>query len=267
MGENGQPASDSNPPRKNEFYIRVDDATTPSTTLDEARNQDHYVEMEFTTLEEFVSDFAYLTNIDHGTQRTSESGNDGHNFTDFLMAVEVSTDGFLTDGEILFEDFDVNFNNNTYNYRGGPGLNYTLLEDTTYTFRFYLYDDQGETHIGASDDSGNRQTDAIGIMTFDDTFFGIGAASYIDSDDDGIANRLDLDSDNDGITDNIEAQTTANYIAPSGAGGTEDFIDSNQDGLDDNYDAGVIAGDDPTCLLYTSPSPRDRTRSRMPSSA
>ena len=25
--------------------------------------------------------------------------------------------------------------------------------------------------------------------------------------------------------------------------------------------------DDETCLLYTSPSPRDRTRSRMPSSA
>ena len=25
--------------------------------------------------------------------------------------------------------------------------------------------------------------------------------------------------------------------------------------------------DDRTCLLYTSPSPRDRTRSRMPSSA
>ena len=28
-----------------------------------------------------------------------------------------------------------------------------------------------------------------------------------------------------------------------------------------------IATDDDTCLLYTSPSPRDRTRSRMPSSA
>ena len=28
-----------------------------------------------------------------------------------------------------------------------------------------------------------------------------------------------------------------------------------------------ISGDDCTCLLYTSPSPRDRTRSRMPSSA
>ena len=29
----------------------------------------------------------------------------------------------------------------------------------------------------------------------------------------------------------------------------------------------IIVGDFNTCLLYTSPSPRDRTRSRMPSSA
>src|SRR5664280_1111113 len=29
----------------------------------------------------------------------------------------------------------------------------------------------------------------------------------------------------------------------------------------------AAVGADPTCLLYTSPSPRDRTRSRMPSSA
>ena len=28
-----------------------------------------------------------------------------------------------------------------------------------------------------------------------------------------------------------------------------------------------IIGEDVACLLYTSPSPRDRTRSRMPSSA
>ena len=33
-------------------------------------------------------------------------------------------------------------------------------------------------------------------------------------------------------------------------------------------DSEVTTGDEPrTCLLYTSPSPRDRTRSRMPSSA
>ena len=30
---------------------------------------------------------------------------------------------------------------------------------------------------------------------------------------------------------------------------------------------GLVRGMDVTCLLYTSPSPRDRTRSRMPSSA
>jgi hypothetical protein len=36
----------------------------------------------------------------------------------------------------------------------------------------------------------------------------------LDSDGDGIPNSLDLDSDGDGIPDNIEAQTTAGYIAP-----------------------------------------------------
>ena len=34
-----------------------------------------------------------------------------------------------------------------------------------------------------------------------------------------------------------------------------------------NIVTGGIFGDMGTCLLYTSPSPRDRTRSRMPSSA
>jgi len=41
--------------------------------------------------------------------------------------------------------------------------------------------------------------------------------------------------------------------------------DANENGIqDDGVDSGV---NDVTCLLYTSPSPRDRTRSRMPSSA
>ena len=33
------------------------------------------------------------------------------------------------------------------------------------------------------------------------------------------------------------------------------------------YGVDHFKGDDHSCLLYTSPSPRDRTRSRMPSSA
>ena len=50
-----------------------------------------------------------------------------------------------------------------------------------------------------------------------------------DTDGDGISNEFDLDSDNDGIPDNIEAQTTAGYIAPSG-------LDDDNDGLDNAYD-------------------------------
>jgi large repetitive protein len=50
-----------------------------------------------------------------------------------------------------------------------------------------------------------------------------------DTDGDGFVDSLDLDSDNDGITDNVEAQTTAGYIVPSG-------LDTDQDGLDNSYD-------------------------------
>ena len=50
-----------------------------------------------------------------------------------------------------------------------------------------------------------------------------------DTDGDGILDHRDIDSDNDGITDNVEAQTTADYVTPSG-------IDLNNDGLDDAYD-------------------------------
>ena len=56
-----------------------------------------------------------------------------------------------------------------------------------------------------------------------------------DSDGDGIFDYLDLDSDNDGITDNVEAQTTADYKAPTGT-------DTDGDGLDDAYDATPTTG-------------------------
>lgn len=56
-----------------------------------------------------------------------------------------------------------------------------------------------------------------------------------DSDADGFADYLDIDSDDDGIPDNVEAQTTQDYIAPSG-------IDANGNGLDDAYEANGNVG-------------------------
>ncbi len=53
--------------------------------------------------------------------------------------------------------------------------------------------------------------------------------SDVDSDTDGYPDRVDIDSDNDGIPDNVEAQTTAEYLSPSGS-------DIDSDGLDDAYD-------------------------------
>ena len=48
------------------------------------------------------------------------------------------------------------------------------------------------------------------------------------------------------------------FCKVTGYGGTTRYADEN---LSEILDRKV------TCLLYTSPSPRDRTRSRMPSSA
>ena len=51
--------------------------------------------------------------------------------------------------------------------------------------------------------------------------------------------------------------------------GASSTIEANA-GVDFEVEVGVAPvfdGCDTTCLLYTSPSPRDRTRSRMPSSA
>tara|TARA_R110002074_G_scaffold323894_1_gene494332 strand:+ start:499 stop:2520 length:2022 start_codon:yes stop_codon:yes gene_type:complete len=56
-----------------------------------------------------------------------------------------------------------------------------------------------------------------------------------DSDGDGFPDYLDIDSDGDGIPDNVEAQTTAEYIAPSG-------IDANMNGLDDAYETNGLIG-------------------------
>ncbi|MEE9350563.1 MAG: T9SS type A sorting domain-containing protein [Flavobacteriaceae bacterium] len=53
-------------------------------------------------------------------------------------------------------------------------------------------------------------------------------AFYADEDGDNLLDHLDQDADGDSIPDNVEAQSTFNYVAPSG-------IDADNDGLDDAY--------------------------------
>ncbi|MEL6751769.1 MAG: Calx-beta domain-containing protein, partial [Pseudomonadota bacterium] len=81
----------------------------------------------------------------------------------------------------------------------------------------------------------NADTAAITLQLFD-----ISYSTDIDTDGDTVVNALDIDSDNDGITDNVEAQSTAGYIAPSGQSSA--MLDVNNDGLDDNYDTRTLSG-------------------------
>jgi len=66
--------------------------------------------------------------------------------------------------------------------------------------------------------------------------FGADPRATTNSDADTVFDHLDLDVDNDGITDNVEAQTTAGYLAPSG-----DDTDGN--GLDDAYESSPGSGE------------------------
>ena len=69
----------------------------------------------------------------------------------------------------------------------------------------------------------------LGTDGWSDTVDALGSFTPTNSDGDTKPDYLDIDADNDGITDNVEGQTSAAYMAPSGA-------DSDGDGIDDNYD-------------------------------
>ena len=122
---------------------------------------------------------------------------------------------------------------------------------------------------GCPDDDGD------GYSNFADAFPN-NANEWLDSDGDGVGDNADafpndanewVDTDGDGVGDNSDVFPMNVY---------EQF-DSDGDGVGDNSDAfpnnpsetadsdGDGVGDN--CLLYTSPSPRDRSLSRMPSSA
>ena len=87
----------------------------------------------------------------------------------------------------------------------------------------------------------------------------------------GITASLSLDD-----LDDVNIESAVVSISNNFAAGEDELIFTDQFGITGSFDAATgtltLTGsasvvDYQTCLLYTSPSPRDRTRSRMPSSA
>ncbi|WP_139958718.1 LamG-like jellyroll fold domain-containing protein [Flavicella sediminum] len=218
-----------------------------------------YVEYTFnfvtsgTTTPYQVSDFnASFNDID---------GN--NNFSEQSWSLSPSVYTYNGDTELTFSrdgNWFIGTSGNT-EYGGvsneNPQVNFTTIHasNTEYKVRFGFI-----SNISGTVNTGNRETalDFTCNSFYTDAYIG-----HIDTDGDGIPNYQDLDSDNDGIPDNIEAQSTAGYIAPNnvydgsgvdtaysggltpvnsdGAADEVDYLDldSDNDGLSDTLEAGL----------------------------
>jgi len=142
---------------------------------------------------------------------------------------------FAPDGSLVASDSTISSSVEIFNF------NITDLGD----YSFVVTDDFGDGIAGGDPASYTIAVDGVVVVdsganpnfgsTVTHSFSVAETVTTTDSDGDGIADYLDLDSDNDGITDNVEAQTTAGYIAPTG-------VDSDGDGLDDAYEGAGDAG-------------------------
>lgn len=120
----------------------------------------------------------------------------------------------------------------TLRQNNGPSNVSNLNNDVAFEFR-----DTSSFQLLFGSTAGNNATFAnVGTLNRNFFFRSFEGILAVDSDGDGVFDNDDLDSDNDGITDNVEAQLTADYVAPSGLVADGTFVDANMDGLDDNYD-------------------------------
>ena len=146
------------------------------------------------------------------------------------------TGGTDTDGDGIDDTFDTDVDGDGYDdaTESSPYGQVDADGDGNNDYRDLDADGDGipdVTELGLTVNTSNAQidgfTDANG-NGWDDTQEAA-VVSPPDFETDGVANFRDLDSDNDGIPDNLEAQTLATYVAPSGT-------DTDDDGLDDVYD-------------------------------
>jgi hypothetical protein len=186
----------------------INNATTESEAAAIAAND--YVEFSFTTVAD-DDDFLELE-LSRIVFRADDQTSGFPFFallpqSDYFVAAYISDDNFVNSTDLGSAVADNQAQITTIPFRIKP--------DKTYTIRIYFWD-----------------TNSDGAFRFDDVFLEFDrVVEPKDSDGDGLSDHLDLDADNDGIPDNIEAQTTASYVKPSGT------TDAN--GVDTAYSGGL----------------------------
>ncbi|QNM86737.1 T9SS type A sorting domain-containing protein [Polaribacter pectinis] len=146
------------------------------------------------------------------------------------LVIDLNSDSDVADNTLIFIESSIT-GDNTHTMRIEQSAdNITFSNQKIFTWTAINTDENKQYRLDGVaryirirleiDNGGTLQIDNVSFDGFSIT---------CDTDGDGIPNELDLDSDNDGIPDNIEAQTTADYVNPSG-------VDTNLDGLDDAYD-------------------------------
>ena len=128
-------------------------------------------------------------------------------------------------------DDSVNYFPNN-NYIGNDSFEYTVCDSTGYcsTSLVTLLISPLGVDIDSDDDGIVDSFEDLNLDGDNDP-----ATDPTDTDGDGFPDYLDIDSDGDGIPDNVEAQTTTDYVAPSG-------MDINGNGMDDAYETNGSIG-------------------------
>ena len=180
------------------------------------------------------------------TSGLAQVNTDGDGFADRLD-LDSDEDGKLDIVESGLGNNDADGDGRTDASIGANGLddNATHESSDDYTNVSGLANDGNEFLLADIDDDtaadGSNAAPILTDLDFRDD------ESLVDTDGDGVTDDIDIDDDNDGILDVDEGEFT---VDASGAY---------------TWTHNLVGGS--SCLLYTSPSPRDATLSRMPSSA
>ncbi|NQZ32234.1 MAG: Ig-like domain-containing protein [Oceanospirillaceae bacterium] len=205
---NDTSVADFNPPTSSDTQITLDSNITPDDVVVSTDGNRSILVTGVVTGEFQVNDRVTLT----------VNGNDYSGFVNALGKFSIAVAG--TD---LLADSDTTIDATV---EASDALGNTAAKGVITDTESYAVDlSRIDTDHDNVDDNIDIDDDNDGILDINEITGGNN-----DIDLDGIVNRLDLDSDNDGIADNVEAQSTAGYIAPG------NFTDLDGDGLNDVYD-------------------------------